>query len=1813
MTSLEETIAQLKARHTQFIEANYHLHDEELLQERRNIIDRDTRTEAWIESTPVYVPGRRFSELNIPKNVADLLNDFSKLNVGVYDPPYHHHEKALEAFFKDKLDLIVSTGTGSGKTEVFLYSILGTLSQEASRKKTTKARGMRAIILYPMNALVSDQLARLRKLFGNPQVSESLKSKFGRTIQFGMYTSRTPYHGEYDNDKNDRHLKEIFDYYCDVKVSNPDLYNELRKRGKIPAKDIVNFRSRNKSKNTQYRTQPSDIELFTRQEMHHPNEYGGIPDILVTNYSMLEYMLLRGIEQPFFDNTSKWLNEDEENQLIVVIDEAHLYKGAQGAEVALLIRRLLQRLGIPRTKARFILTSASLGGDETALRVGKRFAAELTGAQPEAFTVITGKKRHFEGETPGTQETAESLKTIVFPFTLEGTTKLAHDMNWAAPQSADSDYLRKHIGENLVKNGNFKFLHNILKEKPVPIDTLSKMVFPDVELGLAMRATLNLLLLSNNATYPSDKILLPTRVHSFFKGLPKLFVCVNPQCPGRTTEGKKSIVGKMFSEPRYVCDCCGSRVFELLSHRTCGAAFFRAFYKKGGSNDLTFLWSDPQETQDLQELHVYLENPRDGPSGSFILPDNARPRYLDVRTGNLAIHEPQEGFQFIRVWIPTENQLTKDDVLSWKICPSCHIDESRSRTGPKIMDLETKGEEVFANLIRTLFEAQPSNKKGLQYPNEGRKVLCFSDNRQKAARLARDLQRIVEKDSFREIVVKIIHDYKITNLQQLFPAFVVYSIEHGIAFFDDEDSVSIEGGYLGSRNRFIEKQIELKKLIEDHTINNFTEAIHDAWVIKKLNQARPKQYNSELLRLLGDKYFSISSCLVGYLEPTRQVLDNILSASNKIKGELAEDLVISILRNATGQQAYDPIYINSDDRRLSRASLSQPEGWKEKDGECLAKDKLIPKDYKSIIGEEIQESDWRQFELSLVRPTTGLPALFELANGADVNNKYAINPEAVILKIGLAEPWFRCKECWQFFPRGINGFCPSCGGKVEKLDPDSERHMSARKALYRDPCWRIVKSDYTPLVLRAEEHSAQLSIKDSSDVFSKTEEYELLFQDIITRKDLGQQPIDVLSCTTTMEVGIDIGSLTAVAMRTVPPRTENYQQRAGRAGRGNAGISTIITFADNSPHETYYFKNPNLLIGGMGSEPIIYIGNKKICERHINASLLQYFFQRKVDNKGRSGPKTGSVFAALGSSSDFFKRDSPFSLPTFRIWLNNELESSNSITVYNLSELLPEELRIFSSDQTGDWKRNYIQQVGLELVRSLDELSNREWPELGDNDDDNDLLAILLKASLLPTFSFPIDVCKFNVSSAEKGKMVTKYEPSEDLTQALSDYVPGREIVIDKKTFISKGLYFSFPSDLINRASGQVFEKMKWLNYCEGCDPATIIAEADVDLSTTGGTCPVCNTPIKSQQIFRPLGFSPEYDRDSNAVQGKKLTGERVYATSAIYPLTVNQGSGNNQSKSMAFDRYEITKISNQQLMVVNFGLDKKGFKVCTKCGLLSDSNNFVSPHNRPYPKLTRIRNWPDQCSGNPVLTTLGFDFKTDIISIKIKATNPLDFSPKTPWLSAAANSYTQAIILGASRALGIDSREFDGGFRYLPTSDSEAQEGILGYIEIFIYDTTPAGAGFSSKIFDNFQKVMDETKKILSSCRCEKSCHSCLRTYENRILHSRLDRRLGLALMTYCQDGTIPELDQESLERLSDQVAITLRLMDPNISVTRVGQSNTWSVRLNGKEKCFSIRPSLSMSHVARSDLPMMITDYQVEHMLPKVATDLKNALKRG
>lgn len=214
MKTTGEALRDVRDSHIRYLEATYHLRNQRLIAERKALLaENDTIiTKPWIEGAPTYAKSDKFIRLGLKvPGLAEVLTDFANHDLGVYNPPYVHQALALQLFFNKGKDVVVSTGTGSGKTEIFLYSILGQILSEADRGRTNNRRGIRAIILYPMNALVSDQLTRLRRFLGKPHAASTLKERFGRNVQFGMYTGRTLYHGVFDSGKNSRRVRPIID------------------------------------------------------------------------------------------------------------------------------------------------------------------------------------------------------------------------------------------------------------------------------------------------------------------------------------------------------------------------------------------------------------------------------------------------------------------------------------------------------------------------------------------------------------------------------------------------------------------------------------------------------------------------------------------------------------------------------------------------------------------------------------------------------------------------------------------------------------------------------------------------------------------------------------------------------------------------------------------------------------------------------------------------------------------------------------------------------------------------------------------------------------------------------------------------------------------------------------------------------------------------------------------------------------------------------------------------------------------------------------------------------------------------------------------------------------------------------------------------------------------------------------------------------------------------------------------------------------------------------------------------------------------
>ena len=372
MQTTQEAINQLHGALRDYIEATYHISAKSLVDRRKDLLQRPgvIHQVPYLESTPRYQTGERFSDmddldpaaLRAYLAVAESQGDLPRL---IYDPPYKHQSQAVRSTLIEGRNLVIMTGTGSGKTESFLLPILGRLAREADTSPQNFATqpAVRALLLYPMNALVNDQLGRLRALFGDPRIVALFKGWANRPPRFARYTSRTPYAGLRTARKDSSKFSAFDDFFVDIERRSNDptaddqadakrLMRALKDRGKWPAKpDLAAWFG---EKGTRWQdpatgafvravTLPDDTELLTRHEVH-----AAPPDLLVTNYSMLEYMMMRPIERSIFDMTRTYFELNPSERFLVVLDEAHLYRGAGGAEVGLLLRRLRDRLRTTR-------------------------------------------------------------------------------------------------------------------------------------------------------------------------------------------------------------------------------------------------------------------------------------------------------------------------------------------------------------------------------------------------------------------------------------------------------------------------------------------------------------------------------------------------------------------------------------------------------------------------------------------------------------------------------------------------------------------------------------------------------------------------------------------------------------------------------------------------------------------------------------------------------------------------------------------------------------------------------------------------------------------------------------------------------------------------------------------------------------------------------------------------------------------------------------------------------------------------------------------------------------------------------------------------------------------------------------------------------------------------------------------------------------------------------------------------------------------------------------------------------------------------
>ena len=1746
MHTTQESIQQLHRALSEYIEATYHISAPSLIRRRKELLSQRGLIHQipYLESTPRYKTGEQLAKMKgLPAAALEAFLAVSKKDGDrpqlVYDPPYSHQSDAIRDCLINRRNLVIMTGTGSGKTESFLLPILGKLAHEAKAQPNSfnTLPAMRALVLYPMNALVNDQLGRLRGLFGDPRIVELFKSWSARPPRFARYTSRTPYAGMRTAKKDTGKLKSFDEFYADIERKAQSekreerekaqrLLMELKEHGKWPAKpDLAAWLGKKGSRWQKLGTGefqravtlPNDSELLTRHETQ-----AAPPDLLVTNYSMLEYMLMRPIERPVFDKTREWLESNPDESFLVVLDEAHLYRGAGGAEVGLLIRRLRDRLRIAEDRLQVICATASFRDHEYA----PEFGAQLSGNPASTFLPITGSLDLRVAEAAGTEADADILSSVDLEKYYNATTdseridtvqQLLEYRGVSGGRPVESA-----LYDALSDFGPMKLLINSTMKQAQPIGGLGRQIFPNAAVRKGDSALTTLMALGSVAREePNTPGVLPCRIHNFFRGLPGLWVCMDPDCSEAGEGSGDGICGKMYGQPRELCQC-GSRVLELYTCRNCGTAYARAY--SDDALDPTALWAEPGhrlrmasgDTEPLSAIDLLLEDPPDDESAEIA--------DYDLETGRLNPPLPGQRMRsvFIRDGRVSDSVIEGEEALiddgSCAQFVKCAVCKKTTRFGRSyVQDHQTKGDQPFQALVSRQVQIQPPApvEASSFAPLQGRKVLTFSDSRQVAARLAPNLQLYSDRDSLRPLIAwgyrrlqGLPSMERLLNLDDLYLSVLLAAKRLNVRLRPE-----IKSGESFSADRIVESAVENGVLDDDAALLGLCMELR--------SERPPEALLDNVVTTVRDRFLGFEALALASIAE-RQDHTGKLEVLPAIPG---------IVDNTEAKVGLARAWLRCWQGRGFWLNAMPPVWWRRPRSQGIGihgqKGKLAA--MATVLGDkDAQKVFWDKWS----------PELLKLFTEDTEGGLKRLRGSQLTLMFEGA--WAHCRNC-KSVHRPIPGLshCLDCGGVgIRVLDPDSDLVFLARKGFYRKTVTEALEQPpRQPMALIAAEHTAQLNAPQNEDVFSKAEENELLFQDIKLDKDgTGATAIDVLSSTTTMEVGIDIGALSGVALRNMPPARANYQQRSGRAGRRGNGVATVVAFGSSDSHDEHYFSEPYGMICGDVVDPILTLDNADIVRRHIRAFLLQNYHQDRIPEIDPE--MQHDLFSVLGTVSEFRSGESILNRTDFENWLT-EHEETLKIRV---GSWIPGEL---SNEDRDDllhkMKEDCLAAVDGAIRSSAGEtgtdgesnpddgIGTEDAPEQGEERaqqswNSGKLLDRLLYCGILPRYAFPTDVATFHVFDQARStsfRPIMRFAPSQGSSVALSQYAPGKQVWISGKCYTSGAVYSPMRDERFEAwAARRIYME------CSECGFAKTFETTEVERGEKRD-CEACGGDGRfgpGRTWLRPPGFAHPVDVEE--VTSPDDMPETSYATRAKLTMgTPDESAG----WTTINDRVRILA-DRQHLLVSNTGPKKDGYTYCTNCGRIESSHErepkLNNVHRKPYPEDdARI-----VCEGiNPTRhLVLGTDFITDIALFSLSVETPLNLRPGHSSTNVALRTVSEALANAACQMLEIEGGELMAEFR--PALTPEGKRGSEA--EIFLYDTLAGGAGFSRLLAGFGQELLEKALQVLKACpeACDASCYRCLRSYKNKFEHSLLDRHVGAELLEYLVTGKRPSFNAERL-----------------------------------------------------------------------------------
>ncbi|GAA1311867.1 DEAD/DEAH box helicase [Planotetraspora silvatica] len=1493
-----------------------------------------------LEATPPYATGATPRQL-IREGVLDpAFTALGGPELPLDRPLYKHQEQALRKAARGR-NIVVATGTGSGKTESFLLPILNSLIAEHSRGEL--GPGVRALLLYPMNALANDQLKRLRQLLAQvPQIT------------FGRYTGDTP--------ASARVAAETFE------ALNPG------------AQRLPN-------------------ELLSRDEMR-----AAPPHILLTNYAMLEYLLLRPADLDLFEGRS-WR--------FIALDEAHVYDGAKAAELAMLLRRLHDRVA-PDQPLQCIATSATVGDNPTAVT---DFATKLFDASFEWVPEDVSRRDLVR---------ASRVQLPVAPFWGPLPAELYRQLAQAEDPGSEILVLAKErgfVGDDpgfvLAHEQGMADLRERLAAGPQMFGELAPLLFDPADRPAESLAAV--VAVGSRVRDLSASPVLSARYHLFARATEGAFTCL-------TGSGPHVSLGR-----HEICGTCQGAMFEFGACKRCGAVHLVGAVRHG---DGGYVFA-PRIRQDEQRVWLLLgdapvvadEDDEDIEGTPEIKADMA---YLCPTCGALhaGSHRPlgclRNECSETSLWPVHRIRTLHDSPQGCGVCGA---------RGPGSVRLFESGNDAAVAVLATaLYQALPPASKDeiADQPGEGRKLLSFSDSRQAAAFFAPYFESSYASIQHRRLLLE--------GLQ---------------AATRDGEAVSV-----ADLTFYVAKAADRAHVFERRMTRQQREREVALWIMQELVAMDDRQ-SLEGLGLIRVDLDRESRW------PTPAGLKALGLSDDECWGLLSE--LLRTLRQSGVLHMPDevdprdeafaprlgPLFVREDGSEPTRKVLS----WLPTRGVNRRLDYV--QRVLTALGSDADPKDVLRGCWKVITAQRYGWLASETVRGLGTVRQV----DHTWLRLSPVDsPVYRCGVCRRVSAVSVRGVCPTmrCGGTLESFPvPVAGEDDNHYRSVYRS---------VTPVPLVAREHTAQWTSLEAADIQQKFLRGE----------------VNMLSCSTTFELGVDVGELQSVVLRNMPPTTANYVQRAGRAGRRTDSAALVVTYAQRRSHDLSRFQDPVSMIAGKVRAPYVPLGNERIDRRHAHSIALSAFFRDARQTTGETWSTAGDFFLPGGKGA-----------PASRV--RSFLTPVPREVLQSLMRVLPPGVQREIGVNTGEWVdelARLLDEVGRQLTLDVEIFEERRRKAYEERKDhlvaryaktintltQRDLLGYLANRNVLPKYGFPVDTVELRTSYS--GEAVgAKLELTRDLSAAIYEYAPGAEVVAGGLLWRSGGVYRLPDRELVG----------KFYAICEHCQH---YRESDDELDPI---CPLCSNVARSapRQYYVPeFGFVAEAKASKTTTTPPRrswngATHVLSLAAEEVEEFTWKTANGGTVRGSAG---------SRGRLIAVSEGTTGVGYLICDWCGA---GVPLGAKTGKTHTHLLR----GTDCTGPLQLRSLAHPYETDILDLSFDHLAMPPSAGPVHWRSAL-----YALLEGAAERLELSRDDIDGALFARPG-------GRLG---IVMFDAVPGGAGSVLRIARSLEQVAESALSRVANCECgeETSCYGCLRSFRNQRYHEDLSRGTAVMVLRSLLDG---------------------------------------------------------------------------------------------